>query len=151
MLAVSGIDHTIKIFSPDRRAQHDARLGLNLGVSGTQASNHSSLNWPGTRPRHRRRQQASTSATTEADPEHATNGTPATKEDSDLEDVPETTRAANGGLASRRRMRDSYQITSQNDIERQGGMRDAYITVRGPFFPLRRNEISFAEWIAMVG
>ena len=45
-------------------------------------------------------------------------------------------------------MHESYQIMSQNDAERQGGMRDAYITVRsdGPFIPLRVVQVGFAEW-----
>lgn len=39
------------------------------------------------------------------------------------------------GLRSCKRIRNSYQITSQNDIERQGGLSDAFITVRaGPVF-----------------
>jgi nuclear receptor interaction protein len=86
-LAVSGIDNTIKIFSPDRRAQEDARHGINI------------LN-----------------------PDHPANMF--------------GTRARNGGggsetygLRSCKRLQDSYQIMSQNDIERQGGMSDAYITV----------------------
>lgn len=33
------------------------------------------------------------------------------------------------GLRSCKRVKNSYQIMSQNDIERQGGLSDAYITV----------------------
>jgi hypothetical protein len=45
-------------------------------------------------------------------------------------------------------MHESYQITSQNDAERQGGMRDAFITVRseGPFVRMRIVEVDFREW-----
>lgn len=45
-------------------------------------------------------------------------------------------------------MHESYQITSQNDAEREGGMRDAYITVRseGPFVRMRTVEVDFQEW-----
>ncbi|KAL1970480.1 hypothetical protein VTN77DRAFT_4124 [Rasamsonia byssochlamydoides] len=85
-IAVSGIDNTIKIFSPDRRAQDDARRGINI------------LN-----------------------PDHPANLF--------------TSRARNGGggsqvygLRSCKRMQDSYQIIAQNDVDRQGGMNDAYIT-----------------------
>jgi len=43
MLAVSGIDNTIKIFSPDARAQRDARRGLTAATRGPRARqvNHS--------------------------------------------------------------------------------------------------------------
>jgi nuclear receptor interaction protein len=44
MLAVSGIDHTIKIFSPDARAREVARRGQ--GVSAHDPSSFSSLAWP---------------------------------------------------------------------------------------------------------
>jgi nuclear receptor interaction protein len=37
---------------------------------------------------------------------------------------------AHNGLASRRRMQDSYRIMNQNDVERQGGNQDAFLTVR---------------------
>lgn len=82
-IAASGIDNTIKIYSPDRRAQEDARRGINI-----------------------------------LDP-----------------DNPANTLGRQGGLdvglKSRKRMQDSYRIMSQNDVDRQGGMSEAYITVRG--------------------
>ncbi|RAL02352.1 WD repeat-containing protein [Aspergillus ibericus CBS 121593] len=81
-IAASGIDNTIKIFSPDRRAQEDARRGINI-----------------------------------LDPDN-----PANK----LGFGP--TVSAIGGLGSRKRLHDSYRIMSQNDVDRQGGMNEAYIT-----------------------
>lgn len=42
-LAVSGIDSTIKIFSPDSRAQEDARNGVNISNSSNGFVTHSSL------------------------------------------------------------------------------------------------------------
>jgi nuclear receptor interaction protein len=36
---------------------------------------------------------------------------------------------APSGLASRRRLHESYQIMQQNDVERQGGNQDNFITV----------------------
>ncbi|RHZ66021.1 hypothetical protein CDV55_105066 [Aspergillus turcosus] len=79
-IAASGIDNTIKIFSPDRHAQEDARRGINI-----------------------------------LDP-----------------DNPANTLGANvagiGGLKSCKRIHDSYRIMSQNDVDRQGGMSEAYIT-----------------------
>ncbi|KAL8692468.1 MAG: hypothetical protein Q9218_002504, partial [Villophora microphyllina] len=52
VLAVSGIDSTIKIFSPDQRAQDDARAGVNIGYSSNGFTTHSSLS--GYRRRSRR-------------------------------------------------------------------------------------------------
>lgn len=82
MMAVSGIDSTIKVFSPDRRAQAQARRGVNI-----------------------------------LDPDHVSN-------------VLGPLRQGIGGLQSRKSLQDSYKIISQNDVERRGGMSEAYITVR---------------------
>lgn len=80
-LAVSGIDNTIKVFSSDRRAQDQARHGLNI-----------------------------------LDPDNPTN-------------VLRTNAGNIGGLQSRKRIQDSYRIMNQNDVDRRGGMDEAYITV----------------------
>lgn len=84
MIAASGIDDTIKIFSPDLAAQDDARRGINI------LNPDSPVNTFG----------------------------------------PSVTGI--GGLKTAKRMNDSYQIMSQNDVDRQGGMNEAYITVRSP-------------------
>lgn len=114
ILAVSGIDHTIKIFSPDCRAQADAEAGRNISTATNGSSGVSSLSG-----RRMARRESSL------------------KEDNQPE-----------GLTSRKRMHQSYQILSQNDVQRQGGMRDAFITVRadGPFVRLRTVEMNFVEW-----
>ncbi|ODM24120.1 hypothetical protein SI65_01710 [Aspergillus cristatus] len=78
-IAAAGIDSTVKVFSPDRKAQDDAHRGINI------------LN-----------------------PDHPVN---ALGSDSNIY-----------GLSSCRRMHDSYRIMSQNDVDRQGGMSDAYVT-----------------------
>ena len=75
-IAASGIDSTIKIYSPDQRAQEDAHRGINV-----------------------------------LDPDNPTV-------------------SAVGGLRSCKRLDDSYRILSQNDVDRQGGMSDAFVTVR---------------------
>lgn len=110
-LAVSGIDQTIKIFSPDSRAQHDASNGINI-----------------------------------ADPDAQSNLVVG------VESVlGEGQTSARGiGLESRKRLHDSYQILSQNDVNRQGGMNEAFLTVRllQPLTILRRG-LSFAEWAAL--
>ena len=118
MLAVSGIDHTIKIFSPDVRSQNDARNGTNLGTSSNDSAGHSSIMLG------RRRRPPTREATTN---ETSTNGTEGGEGENDNDIRPRS-----GGLASRKRMGDSYRIVTQNDVERQGGMRDAFITVSIP-------------------
>jgi hypothetical protein len=86
MIAASGIDNTIKIFSSDRTAQSDASLGINI-----------------------------------LDPDFRGNRPGVTH---------------TGGLESRKRIHDSYRIMSENDVERRGGMSEAYITVCFPMFLL---------------
>ncbi|KAL4929303.1 WD repeat-containing protein [Aspergillus undulatus] len=76
-IAASGIDDTIKIFSPDQRAQEDARNGINI-----------------------------------LDPNNPAN----------------TLGGGYGGLKSAKCMHDSYRIMSENDVQRQGGMSDAFVT-----------------------
>ncbi|KAL2037396.1 hypothetical protein N7G274_009881 [Stereocaulon virgatum] len=97
LLAVSGIDHTIKIFSPDSRAQKDAEEGINISSATNSSSGYSSLSG------RRRQRRDSPPPTAEEGPQRE-------------------------GLTSRKRMQNSYQIISQNDVQRQGGMRDAFIT-----------------------
>jgi nuclear receptor interaction protein len=106
-LAVSGIDRTIKIFSPDAQAQRNARNGINIADPDAQANivsdNHTGGN--------------------------------------------ETTGSQELGLRSRKRMHDSYQIMSQNDVNRQGGMNEAFITVRAiQFLTMHRMRVSFSLW-----
>ena len=108
LLAASGIDNTIKIFSPDARARAAAKSGLNIG------SQPSDLEAQAEEAHYRG----------SGDPERA--------------------------LSSKKCLDDSYRIMSQNDVRRQGGMRDAYVTV-GPsvlFTTLERTPISFADWVA---
>lgn len=83
LLAVSGIDNTIKIFSPDARAQADARGEITSDSSDSHSKGNISAG--------QRRSQ---------------------------------------GLASRKCMDRCYQIITNNDQEREGGMRDASFTVR---------------------
>jgi nuclear receptor interaction protein len=105
-MAVSGIDHTIKIFSPDCRDQRNARKGIS--VQSSDSGGFSSLNWG------RRRR---TQATDEDDQRPAE-----ALSDSDEE-------VAMNGLRSRKRMHEAYQITSKNDMDRKGGREDYFISV----------------------
>jgi len=145
MIAVSGIDHTIKVFSPDRQSQLDARSGINIGTSSTSSFGHSSL-YMG-HPRARRPQPTSPNANSANDTKTKHGTSQADEADSEIDDR----NPRNGGLASRKRMHESYQIISQNDAERQGGMQDAFITVRRPSFPVRLIRMEFAAWLSLWG
>lgn len=118
-MAVSGIDHTVKIFSPDAHLQRNARKGV--GVHSSDPSSFSSLRWG------RSGRSRSTETPTETETE------PAAEALSDSDDE-----VAPGGLASRRRMHQNYQITSQNDMDRKGG-RDDYFISQAVFAQLARH------------
>jgi nuclear receptor interaction protein len=111
-IAVSGIDHTIKIFSPDARDQANARRGIGVHKADPGLS---SLGF-----RQRRRAQAAAAESASASQD---TGEPSTM-DSDDEDE----KVAENGLASRKRMHQEYQIVARNDVERKGGREDAFIT-----------------------
>ena len=125
MMAVSGIDHTIKIFSPDARARETARLGR--GITSHDSSEFSSLAWP-SRLGRRRVSRRNESNTNTSDP--TTTSEPAMPSSTAMEDERDEDFVAPNGLASRRRMGDSYRIMNQNDVERQGGNQDSFLTVR---------------------
>ncbi|KAL0262591.1 hypothetical protein SLS55_001559 [Diplodia seriata] len=113
MLAVSGIDHTVKVFSPDARARRNARLGI--GVTPGDATQFSSISFG--RLRRARPSQF-----------------PPPADDVDTTTVPEgdedeDENATRNGLPSRRRMHEEYRITSENDVNRAGGSRENFITV----------------------
>ncbi|KAF2132240.1 WD40 repeat-like protein [Dothidotthia symphoricarpi CBS 119687] len=105
-MAVSGIDHTIKIFSPDARDQRNARKGVGVQFADPQA--FSSLSFGRSR-----RAQSATQPTTG---------------DEDGSDVDSDDEVALNGLRSRKRMHQAYQITSQNDMDRKGGPEDYFIS-----------------------
>jgi nuclear receptor interaction protein len=117
-MAVSGIDHTIKIFSPDSRDQRNARKGI--GVQSSDSGSFSSLNWG------RRRRTHATDEDAQRPAEALS--------DSDEE-------VAMNGLRSRKRMHEAYQITSKNDMDRKGGREDYFISVSR----LINNVITFAD------
>ncbi|KAH6620124.1 WD and tetratricopeptide repeat-containing protein [Boeremia exigua] len=115
-LAVSGIDHTIKIFSPDIRDQHNARKGV--GVHSADTTGFSSINIG------RRRRPSRPEPVVEPTEDEALSV-------SDGE-------VAAGGLRSRKRMHQAYQITSKNDMDSKGG-RDDYFISQAVFAQLARH------------
>lgn len=116
MLAVSGIDSTIKIFSPDSRAREAARLGR--GVEAADSSSFSSISW---RARMRGSRVPRETGTTSEPAMPAENSEQSVEDNEDY--------VAPTGLPSRKRMRDEYRIVAQNDVDRQGGNQEAFITV----------------------
>ena len=118
LIAASGIDSTIKIFSPDQQAQYSARNGINLGISSHDPLTHSSLSFS------RLQRRAPPACDPTNDESESVGPSNENSNDDDSLGPPR-----HGGLASRKRMHNSYQIISQNDAERQGGIREAIITV----------------------
>ncbi|KAL2357265.1 WD repeat-containing protein [Cryomyces antarcticus] len=123
ILAVSGIDHTIKIFSPDARARERARKGI--GISTHDATEFSSVRRFGGR----RAGRPNMSTGTQTDSNNTNSEPAATSSDSAAVDDEDDETVGPSGLSSKRRMHLEYQITSHNDAERQGGNQEAYITV----------------------
>jgi nuclear receptor interaction protein len=125
MLAVSGIDSTIKIFSPDARSRRDARHahGINTLDTSTYAAGN-------TRRRRRRRANGGNTAdrdTQTGDPAVGLATEEAQREfeqqsDSDSEQM------YDNGLRSRQMMQNEYQIRSENDRNRRTGNNQRYIS-----------------------
>ncbi|KIW58191.1 hypothetical protein, variant [Exophiala xenobiotica] len=105
MIAVSGIDSTVKIFGPgaDSRERYNAQRGIDVANPGGGV--HSSLRLGRQRSSRRMRHDDD--------------------DDDDESDIEED----NGGLESRRAMHREYEITSQNDVERRRGAGDTIVTV----------------------
>jgi nuclear receptor interaction protein len=110
-MAVSGIDHTIKIFSPDSRDQRNARRGI--GVQSSSSGTFLSRDW-----QRRRRAQSANQDKCDEDEERAAEALSDSDEEVSL-----------NGLKSRKRMHEAYQIISQNDMDRKGGREDYFISV----------------------
>jgi nuclear receptor interaction protein len=152
MLAVSGIDHTVKIFSPDARARKDAAMGI-----GIQPSDHSTFSSIGLRRRretlHQRMNMRSPSQAqgvtrSTSSPYRSQNQDAALAESSTTPNLPtpilpnddddpdpafETAASitSSSGLTSRKQMQNSYQIVSKNDMDRRRGARQGAFITRG--------------------
>jgi nuclear receptor interaction protein len=100
MIAVSGIDSTVKIFGSGGREREDAEKGVDIANPG--GGRHSSLRLGGRWRRH----------------------------DATEDDEPEVEGAiSSNDLSSRKAMHKSYEIMSQNELDRTSGVGDAFITV----------------------
>ncbi len=107
LIACSGIDSTVKIFGAggDNREREAVEKGVDIANPG--GSVHSSLRFGGRRSTRRARGGDT--------------------EDSD--DAEDNETSTSRGLPSRRAMHRSYEITSQNDVERRRSAGDNYVTV----------------------
>ena len=133
MLAVSGIDHTVKIFSSDKQARDSARRGLRLNNTGY--SGFSTLGMGGrTRFGRARRPPPPPTRNVSSKGEEESllsSSEPAVLDPTSNESDTESEEAviAPNGLSSRKRMHLRAQITSENDVERRGGHgRETFIT-----------------------
>jgi nuclear receptor interaction protein len=153
MLAVSGIDSTVKIFSPDGRQRYDAKRGI--GIEESDHSTFSTLHLGGRR-RPQRQDMDALSESSDEDDSHtrvydqwfgiqrhrsvdtddsldslldvSRNFISDNPEESPLLAIPQSqstdTRVRRlNTLPSRKRMDDEYRITNQNDMDRRRGGR----------------------------
>ena len=106
MLAVSGIDHTVKIFSADSRERHNAAKGI--GIGKVDSSSFSSIG-----RRDRRRANAENLQS-----EAAAKGGSSSSQDEDSDD---DTAVKGRGLRSMKRLEEINSITRKNDTDRKRG------------------------------
>ena len=105
MIAVSGIDSTIKIFSPDAHARRNAALGIS--VQEADPSTFSSILG------RQRRRGANNDASNLEDRE---------------EDENDWIIVAENGLRSRQRLHNAYEITSDNEMRNSRGRESSFIS-----------------------
>lgn len=127
MLAVSGIDSTIKIFSADARSRRDAARAQN-GVSAADVTAFSSIGVG----------QDDVNDTESSDDESENPGgsnenfTPNDDSESDTSEY-ENECVANNGLRSRKRIGREYKITSKNDMIRRSEIQSQNIRSQGVY------------------
>lgn len=124
MLAVAGLDDTVKIFSPDAIARRNARQGIGLAPSGGSGNLPSDLGRPC--PRARRLPRLPNNNTNDIN-ELIETATPIDDDgdDEDDDDIPLT----ENGLPSCKKMHLEYQITSHNDEKQKEGDGEMFMTV----------------------
>ena len=124
MIAVSGIDSSVKIFGVGNRERWCARSGF--GVANPGGAVHSSLRFGG------RRRMMGLVGIDDGDEEVVdTNENEPAPElyDGSSDDDDEETPIAPNGLRSRKAMHRNYEIINQNDVARREEDRDAFLTV----------------------
>jgi nuclear receptor interaction protein len=124
MIAVAGIDSTVKIFSPDARARQDAALARN-GVSAADTSTFASigvdLNYE-------------LESSVEDDDDEPLNGPSSRKDDSESDSEEfKREKLSENGLMSRKMMKKEYRITSRNDMTRRSELQQNNIRSQGVY------------------
>lgn len=119
MLAVSGIDDTIKIFSADNRAKRDARLGFNIIATQRESENNSSSISEGIPTARNRLKMWDDLCPADVSDEERLVDDAVDREGPPTRD----------GIKSCRRMDDVLQIRRRNHEERISGVHDADVTV----------------------
>ena len=119
MLAVSGIENTVKIFSPDARLQADARRGINiLNAEQGSASISSPFHMPGMRrpPRQQQQQQTRQRAQRELEQEQwqIVEGALHDNDNDEADSASEDEVASPNGLGTRRAMAERDAILKEN-------------------------------------
>jgi DDB1- and CUL4-associated factor 6 len=123
MLAISGIDSTVKIFSADARSRRDAIRAEN-GVSAIDPSVFSSI---GLGPDDINDSESSGDESYIPDI-----NTPEEDEESETSEF-EKERVADKGLRSKKRMGREYKITSKNDMIRRSEIQSQNIRSQGVY------------------
>jgi nuclear receptor interaction protein len=121
MLAVSGIDSTIKIFSPDAHARRNALRGV-----GVSAADHSAFSSIGLS--HRRRGVTARGGSNDSNGSSSYADQNGGAEEAESAQDSDNERVAPNGLASRKRIHLEYEITSENDMERRTENHSDYIS-----------------------
>jgi nuclear receptor interaction protein len=125
MLAVSGIDHTVKIFSPDARSRRDARHAHGINTADPSTISIGNL-------RRRRRRRANGGNTADRDTQTGDPAGEVALEEAQIEieqqSDSESEQMYENGLTSRQMMRNEYQIRSENDRNRRTGNNQRYIS-----------------------
>lgn len=119
MIACSGIDSTVKIFGPGGNSRERYRAANGIDIANPGGSVHSSLRFGG------RSRRAAADSDDEQEQGESPNKPEAAVDETKDEPV------AKGGLKSRKAIQRDYEITSQNDAERQRGFDDISVTVSG--------------------
>ncbi|RMZ79567.1 hypothetical protein DV737_g3349, partial [Chaetothyriales sp. CBS 132003] len=116
MIACSGIDSTIKIFGPGGLSRERRNAARGIDIANPSGGSH----LPTPFGQRRRMRRAANNSNQEGNGREG--------DQSELEDEADGPQVRRGGLASRRAMHRMYQITSQNDVQRQRGLGDVFMT-----------------------
>lgn len=117
MLAVSGIDSTVKVFGVGGKERSEASRGV--GIANPGGSVHSSLRFGGRLRMRARELMMVRDVEEDGSMVDAPAGAEIEDEDEDTDDEESAANIAPNGLASRKAMHRNYEIMNQNDVARR--------------------------------